>query len=434
VTDTIDDVSSVAGGTGEADAPVVLLVFVGTKPEVRVWDATKPISLGRERVDDERMSKDHAIVKFERAAWTITDRGSRNGTFVDGERIIGDVRARGMPVVRCGHSIFLCVSDGRGYDAALADRGEHVVGPELARLHAHVRRHAQSPTLLVHGESGSGKELIARLYHAEGPHAAGPFVAVNCATIPEGVAERLLFGARKGAFSGATDAPGYLQSAHGGTLLLDEIADLDPAVQAKLLRALETREVMPVGATAAVNIDLGVVAASHRELRSAVAAKSFREDLYYRLAHAVVHVPPLRARKLDLARLVVRELAAIDQALAAHARLIEACCTRPWPGNVRELRAAVHGAALAARDAGRSVVRLEDLPAGAGQTLTEPTQTAGASPRGLAMSMIDKTAVLGALEAANGVVSVAARSLGLHRTQLYRLMEKHGIPRGDSDT
>jgi transcriptional regulator with PAS, ATPase and Fis domain len=431
--ETIDDVSTVGGDT-EPAKPVVVLVAVGTRPDVRVWDASKPVPLGRDKVDDERMSKQHATVKFERGAWTIADRESRNGTFVDGERITGEVRAHGAIVVRCGHSVFLCVPDGRGYDAALDDKGEHVVGPELARLYSQIERHAQSPTLLIHGESGSGKELIARLYHAAGPRADGPFVAVNCAAIPEGVAERLLFGSRKGAFSGATDAVGYLQSAHGGTLFLDEIADLDPAVQAKLLRALETREVTPVGATAPIAIDIGIVAASHRELRSAVSAKVFREDLYYRLARAVVHLPPLRARKLDIARLVVREFASVDRTLAAHARLIEACCVRPWPGNVRELRAAVHQAASSARDAGRDTVRVEDLPENAGKPLPDVTATARESPKAAAApTTIDKAAVLAALEAAGGVVSAAARSLGLHRTQLYRLMDKHGIARDESE-
>ena len=135
-----------------------------------------------------------------------------------------------------------------------------MIGPELARVHAEIRRHAASDTLLIHGESGSGKELAARLYHDAGPRAAGPFVAINCAEIPEGVAERLLFGSKKGAFSGAVDATGHFQSAHGGTLFLDEIADLDPAVQAKLLRVIETREVVPVGAT-------GGTAGRHRHRR-----------------------------------------------------------------------------------------------------------------------------------------------------------------------
>ena len=428
--ETVDDASSVAGDN-EPIVPVAVLVCVGTRPDVRVLEATKKLELGRTLVDDDRVSKEHATVRFERGAWVITDRGSRNGTFVDGERITNEVRAHGTAVVRIGHSVFLLVPDGRGYADSLADGGEHVIGPELARLHAQVTRLGTSPTLLVHGESGSGKELIARLYHSSGPRANGPFVAVNCAAIPEGVAERLLFGARKGAFSGAQDAAGYLQSADGGTLFLDEIADLDPAVQAKLLRAIETREVMAVGANAPVAIDIGIVAASHRELRASVAAKTFREDLYYRLARAVVHLPPLRARKLDVARLVVREIAAVDRSLAAHARLIETCCVRPWPGNVRELRAAIHQAALAARDASRDVVRLEDLPENAGMPLEAPSAVSAADRAAATPASFDKPAILAALEAANGVVSAAARSLGLHRTQLYRLMDKHGIARDD---
>ena len=433
VRETIDDVSTVAGE--EPGAPVAVLVCVGTKPDVRVLDIGKKLDLGRSVVDDDRVSKEHATIRFERGAWLIADRGSRNGTFVDGERISNEVRAHGTVVVRIGHSVFLLVPDGRGYAEATNDTGEHVVGPELARLYGQVKRHAQSPTLLVHGESGSGKELVARLYHVSGAHGSGPFVAVNCAAIPEGVAERLLFGAKKGAFSGAQDAEGYLQSADGGTLFLDEIADLDPAVQAKLLRAIETHEVTPVGANAPIAIDLGVVAASHRELRSAVAAKSFREDLYYRLARAVVHVPPLRARKLDIARLIVREVAAVDRKLGAHARLVETCCVRPWPGNVRELIAAVHQAALAARDAGRDVVRPEDLPEGAGLPLDAPVPTPQSADRSAPVATpgsLDKPAVLAALEAANGVVSAAARTLGLHRTQLYRLMDKYGIARDTS--
>ncbi|HZJ64469.1 MAG TPA: sigma 54-interacting transcriptional regulator [Kofleriaceae bacterium] len=267
------------------------------------------------------------------------------------------------------------------------------------------------------------------MYHQAGPRSAGPFVAINCAAIPEGVAERLLFGSRRGAFSGAIDAIGHFQMAHGGTLLLDEIADLDPAVQAKLLRVLETREVVPIGATTGAQVDVGIVAASHRELRQAVAERRFRDDLYYRLALTTVHMPPLRARKVDIARLVQREVAAVSRKLAPHARLIEACCIRPWPGNIRELRSAVRQAAGDALAAGRDIVRVEDLAATAGMPLG-PTEPSLDRPKAAAGD-IDKDAVVAALARANNVVSVAARSLGLYRTQLYRLMEKYGISRGD---
>ncbi len=430
MSETIDDLSATTAG-GVEPSPVIVLVACGTTPRSQVLAVDRVVELGRTPdLDDEKMSREHASVRFERGAWVIADRGSRNGTFVDGARITGEVRARGDVVLRLGHTVFLLVSDGRGYQPLPPDEGPHVVGPELARVNAEVRRHANEPTLLVHGESGSGKELIARLYHSAGPRASGPFVAVNCAAIPEGVAERLLFGARKGAFSGATDAVGYLQSAHGGTLFLDEVAELDLAVQAKLLRALETREVLPIGATTPVAIDLGIVAASHRELRGEVATKRFRDDLYYRIATATVRLPPLRERKLDIARLVVRELATIDRTLSAHARLVEACCLRPWPGNVRELRNAIRVAAAAARAADRTLVRAEDLPAHAGMPVgDEPA--AASEPRSPAAA-VDKDAIVAALDRAGGVVSVAARALGLHRTQLYRLMEKHGISRDDA--
>jgi len=435
--ETIDDVSSAAEQTPAT--PVIVMVATGTTASSLVLPAVGQVGLGRriacgnrvEEVDDERMSRDHATVRWERGGWRITDQNSRNGTFVDGQRLDGETVLPTDVVLRLGHTVFILVRDGRGYGPADFDP-DQVVGPELARIYEQIRRNVETDTLLIHGESGSGKELAARLYHDSGPRNAGPFVPVNCAAIPEGVAERLLFGSKKGAFSGATDAVGYLQSAHGGTLFLDEIADLDPAVQAKLLRVLETREVVPVGATSPVVVELGVVAASHRELRAAVADKRFRDDLYYRLARTVVHLPPLRARKVDIARLVVRELASVDKKLVAHAKLIEACCVRPWPGNIRELRAAVRNAANEAIATKRDMVRAEDLQAHVGFfVVSAEADTQNARPRAQP-DVLDKETVQAALEQANGVISVAARTLGLHRTQLYRLMTKLGIMRDDT--
>jgi transcriptional regulator with PAS, ATPase and Fis domain len=428
---TIDDESNVAAGNPAE--PGVVVVASGARVLSLVLRSTA--ELGRRiesggkvhEIDDERMSREHATVRWERGAWVIADRESRNGTYVDGERITGEVRKRGDVVVRLGHTIFLLLADASGHPAP---DGEHVVGPELQRTFEQIKRHAGSDTLLVHGESGSGKELAARLYHDSGPRRGGPFVAVNCAAIPEGVAERLLFGAKKGAFSGAVDALGHFQSADGGTLFLDEIADLDIAIQAKLLRVIETREVVPIGGTAGTKVDVGIVAASHRPLRSAVAAKRFRDDLYYRLARATVHLPPLRERKVDIARLVQREVAAVDAKLSPHARLIEACCLRMWPGNVRELRAAVRQAAIEAQAHQRDVVRLEDLAPTAGEPVDAP-ETALEKPKPPNRD-VDKETVVAALERANGVVSVAARALGLHRTQLYRLLEKYGLGRDES--
>jgi DNA-binding NtrC family response regulator len=381
---------------------------------------------GTAQADDERMSRAHADVRWAGERWHVVDRDSRNGTFVDGERLDGEASYDRDVVVRLGHTVFVLVRDARGYADPPGD-GAHVVGPEVARAHDDIRRAATGDALLLYGESGVGKEIAARLYHDAGPRRGGPFVAVNCAAIPEGVAERLLFGARKGAFSGATDAAGYFQAATGGTLFLDEIADLDPAVQPKLLRALEAREVVPVGASIGVPIELGIVAASHRELRVAVGDGRFRDDLYYRLAQAVVRLPALRERKGDIARLLAREIAAVDASATAHAKLIEACCCRPWPGNIRELRAAARQAAQHARGEQRDVVRVEDLPADAGLAIAPAPSEPRRDP-----VVIDRDAIVAALAGSRGIVSVAARSLGLHRTQLYRLMDKLGVARDDT--
>jgi transcriptional regulator with PAS, ATPase and Fis domain len=428
---TIEDVSSIAGDEPPA-APAIVLVTSGTQPAALVLPV--PVELGRtiraagqtHAVDDDRMSYEHARVTLDRGIWVIEDRNSRNGTFVQGERVAGVARRQGDVVLRLGHSVFILVADGRGQGGD--SPADQVVGPELARAYDLVRRHAASPALLIQGESGTGKERAARLYHDAGPRSAGPFVPVNCAAIPEGVAEALLFGSRKGAFTDAIDAAGQFQQAHGGTLFLDEIADLDLAVQAKLLRAIEAREVVAVGATTRTPVHLGIVAASHRDLRRAVAERRFRDDLYFRIAVATVQMPPLRARKVDLARLVQREVAAVRRTLAPHARLIEACCVRPWPGNIRELLSAVRRAAGDALAAGRDVVRADDLPAEAGLAIEddEADDTAVERPR-VSAAAIDKAAVIAALERANQVKSVAARALGLHRTQLLRLIARYGL-------
>jgi transcriptional regulator of acetoin/glycerol metabolism len=182
-----------------------------------------------------------------------------------------------------------------------------------------------------------------------------------------------------------------------------------------------------------VAVDLGIVAASHRELRAAVAKRRFRDDLYYRLARAVVTLPSLRQRRSDIPRLVVRALQAADRRLVAHPRLIETCCIRPWPGNVRELLQAVATAAVAARAAEREVVRPEDLPAAAGTRIEEEvTARVDTAPAAVPITPapppeIDRATVAAALAAAGGNISAAARQLGLHRTQLRRLMQRFGL-------
>lgn len=424
---TIDEGSS---GLGKGAAvPMILLLATAGQPMALVLPP--PAELGRRivaggeahEVGDERMSRDHAAVAWEDGAWTIRDLDSRNGTFVDGERISGEVRRTGDVLLRLGHTLFALLADGRGHPAP---EGEHVVGPELARVHDRIRSLSGGDTLLIYGEPGSGKDLAARLYHEAGPRRAGPLVAVNCATIPVGVADRLLFGAQKGAI----EVFGHFQMASGGTVFLDEISELDPGAQDRLLRAVRTREVVPVGATSGTPLGLGIVAATHDESATEAGQRRLREDLHEHLARASVYLPPLRERRVDLARLVQREIASVGRTLVPHAKLVETCWLRPWPGNIRELRAAIRRAATTARAAGRDVVRADDLGATDGMPSGTPTSET-AVERPLPPAELGRDEVTDALARANGVVSVAARILGVHRTQLHRLMVKYGLARDD---
>ncbi|MBL8898888.1 MAG: sigma-54-dependent Fis family transcriptional regulator [Planctomycetes bacterium] len=217
--------------------------------------------------------------------------------------------------------------------------------PAMRRVLTTIEKVARSDArVLITGENGTGKELIARRIHALGERARGPFVPVNCAAIPDELVESELFGHRRGAFTGATaDRIGRFEAASGGTLFLDEIGEMTPEAQAKVLRALESGEISPVGAEATVAVDLRVVAATNRDLKAEVAAGSFREDLYYRLAVVPIHAPALRERLEDLSLLAQEFLAGSCRAQkCAVKRLAPAALdylrTLPWPGNVRELR------------------------------------------------------------------------------------------------
>jgi DNA-binding NtrC family response regulator len=214
-----------------------------------------------------------------------------------------------------------------------------------------VQRVADLPvTILITGPSGSGKELIARAIHGEGRRRTQPFVAVNCAAIPDGLLEAELFGVKKGAYTDArTDRPGMFQEAHGGTLFLDEVGELAPGLQAKLLRALEEREVRRVGAVEAEAVDVRILAATNRDLRTAVRSRTYRDDLYYRLAVIEIGIPPLRDRPDDIVPLtehfVAKAAARCNKNIAGlSGAAIKRLLGYDWPGNVRELQNAVERA------------------------------------------------------------------------------------------
>jgi transcriptional regulator with GAF, ATPase, and Fis domain len=416
--------------TASAPVPGVVAVFSAGRPllaaapledGVRIVGRGDPL-LG---IEDRRVSREHARVELRGDAWVVRELGSRNGTRVDGFNVEGEVSTPGARVLRVGQTVLLLCRDVRPYRGAAVVSGEQVVGPTLRSVLDKVASAARaSETLLVLGESGSGKEMAARAFHASGPSSKGPFIAVNCAAIPVNVAERLLFGAKKGAFSGADeDVDGYLQAADGGVLFLDEVGELDLEVQAKLLRTLETREVLALGANKPRKVSVRICAATHRDLRAAVTEGRFREDLYYRIAQPSVMLPPLRERPEDIAWLAARETARLG-ALALNADFVEACLLRPWPGNIRELLAELRRAAQEAFDARDPELRAERLGPMAGRPLEGPIQPTMEEPPGPTRRDVER-----ALEKTGGNVAEAARKLGLHRTQLYRLMKRLGVLR-----
>ncbi len=294
-------------------------------------------------------------------------------------------------------------------------------------------------TLLVLGESGTGKELVARAVHRRGKRAAGPFVAVNCSAIPVGLFEAELFGHEKGAFTDAREArPGRFELAEGGTLFLDEVGDLPLEGQAKLLRALQEREVTRLGARRPTPVDVRVIAATHRDLEERVRAGTFRQDLFWRLAVVTLELPPLRRRREDVPLLVDhlldrfnRELGLAIRGLAPGARRLLA--EYDWPGNVRELentlcRAMVlcEGDSLAEADLPPRI--RGELPEAAARSDLNPMRLADAIAE--ATGRLERMMILARLAEHGGNRSAAAESLGISRKTLFNKMRQHQLSWG----
>jgi DNA-binding NtrC family response regulator len=421
--------------------PGVIVAFSGASAMSLAFAVDdEPLVIGRAGqagtlLPDDRLSRSHCSVSATASGWIIRDLGSRNGTFVDGAAIRGEITASAPRVVRAADTILIPCPDVSTFVPTTTLDGV-VIGARMRDALSAIDRAATGgETLLLAGESGTGKELAARRFHERGPYAGGPFVAVNCATIPQGLAERLLFGAKKGAYSGATaDVIGHLRAADGGVLFLDEGAELDLQVQAKLLRAIETREVVALGATQGTKVALRICLATHVPLRRAVSEGRFRADLYHRIAPPEVTLPSLRDRLDEMAQHMVAEIAATATGLAPQAKLVEACMLRPWPGNVRELRRQMRDAASRAVAEHADRVRPEHLSPSAGQPLGPPSSrpapvAAAVRPYVRHAQELTREAVERALAANDGNVSRAARSLGLQRTQLYREIARHSLDR-----
>ncbi|MDX2092420.1 MAG: sigma 54-interacting transcriptional regulator [Kofleriaceae bacterium] len=442
-----------SGRLGPKPEPVLVLVLECGRPRAgsvryRLSDLTG-VSLGRGperrgertgteltiRVPDRWMSSRHARIEPSFGRWVLTDTESKNGSIVDGHTIKRSVLTDGS-LIELGHTLFiffermpieaeadqlleLAPKDGSSGTITLTPSWQS----ELSRL----RQIASSEIpMLVEGESGVGKEVIAREIHGLSGR-RGAFVPVNCGALPDNLVESELFGYKKGAFSGAqTDHDGLVRAANGGTLFLDEIGDLPASSQAALLRVLQEREVMPVGGTRPVEIDLRVVAATHRDLDDMVADGSFRHDLFARLAGFRVTVPTLNQRRTDLGLLI----GALHQRLFAEdhpgfdidaARLL---LRYPWPLNVRELEQALATAQVLA---GAELVRGEHLPD------SVRTGRPPGAPRPVVLSEVDqkiRDQVVAALREHQGNVSAVARALDKDRKQIQRWIKRFGLAVG----
>ncbi|HUH03944.1 MAG TPA: sigma 54-interacting transcriptional regulator [Kofleriaceae bacterium] len=387
-------------------------------------------------VPDGWMSGDHIRLVRASGQWTVADAGSKNGTFVNG------VQIESMPLedgdlIEAGNTVFVFRSAvRRGFrenvdlelDAAtFSPAAMATLSIPLARQLAALARVAGSRVaVLIRGETGTGKELTARAIH-ELSGRSGPFVAINCGAIANSLVESELFGHRKGAFSGASeDRPGLVRAAHGGTLFLDEIAELPETSQVKLLRVLQEHEVLPVGGTTPVSVDIRIVAASHQDLSERSDEGSFRRDLYARLRGFEMDLPPLRDRREDvglLAAALLRKLGGADARLQRVAGRALFCYD--WPLNIRELEQ-VLGSALAL--CAGEIIGLEHLPRDV-RDAARPGRPLEARPRAAAPVIQDElhAELIARLGEHRGNLSAVARDMGKARIQIRRWCKRYRI-------
>ncbi len=461
--ETLDESASSAA---REIAPYLFVVLEGHDPRARGarydLSSVQEITLGRAderratlhddgrlelRVPSASMSSEHARIVRDGSRWIVEDAGSRNGTFLDGAGVKSE-RVLDRSVIEAGRTFFMlregprisassAVPDVAASDVMRERFGLRTLLPELIERRSDLLRVAKStvPVLLL-GASGTGKELLAQAVH-EASGRSGRFVAVNCGALPAALVEGMLFGHTKGAFSGALrDEPGFVRAAHGGTIFLDEIADLPLSSQAALLRVLQQREVVPLGSTVPVSVDMRVVAATHRSLEDAATAGTFRGDLLARLRGFTYDVPSLDERREDLGVLVgdVLDEVAPGRVVTFTQSAARALARYAFPANVRELAQALGAAAALTTD---GIIDTPHLPA-ALAAAAGPSFKRSAPPAALATTGADaaalsaedealRTALVSALGAHGGNVAAVARALDKAPYQIHRWVKRFAL-------
>ena len=392
-------------------------------------------------VPESAVSRRHARLRARGDGWVLTDLGGKNGTIVDG-RFVHEIELEPLHEIRIGDAIFKFVDSGAEHharyridgvvlgDDAPARRGRKglVGGWQIDRVASALERVAKVPmSVVLLGETGTGKELFAELIH-EASGRRGQMVAINCAALPPQLVESELFGHRRGAFSGADrDKPGLVRAAHGGTLFLDEIGDLPLEAQAKLLRLLQSKEVIPLGATGPERVDVRVVCATHRDLSRLRREGAFRDDLFARLNEFSVVLPPLRERKEDVYSLARAFLARHGGGhLTPGFPFIVGLLHHDWPFNVRELEACIKRAIALCEGPELGAEHLPDEIAEGMRDYARRAPGDGVleSARGVAPS---ESELRGLLKLHHGNLSAVARELGKERMQIHRWARRYGI-------
>jgi two-component system response regulator GlrR len=419
-----------------------------TPAPVPPWEsAGDRCSIGSEPRNDLRLAEPtvsgfHCEIRVDTNGIRIVDLGSRNGTIVDGVQI-KEAFLRSGSVIRIGGATLRFELTDGGNRLLLSDRTAFggmfgISAPIRASFALMEKAAASDATVLLEGETGTGKGQAAEAIHQESARAKAPFIVVDCGAIPANLLESELFGHEKGAFTGAeTRRRGAFEEANGGTIFLDEIGELPLDLQPKLLRALENRHVRPLGGNVHKAVDVRIVAATNRDLRTEVNQGRFRSDLFFRLSVVRITLPPLRQRPDDLPFLVSRLLRRMgaDEAMVerfSSAEFLSGLAQSAWPGNVRELRNHLE----------RCMVFEEPMPISddaappprATPAATVDPRLSYAEGRRRALEGFEKSYIRALLDLHGGKVAIAARAAGIDRVYLYRLMRRHGVSGRDDES